>query len=90
MPLAGRWYDLNKQGLVLGLVGAGNTGTLLATFFAGRIAKSFGWHVDFAVALFPLFIVLLLLLFWAREAPRSIHATTNFTARKGVFTNRDA
>ncbi len=59
----------DRQGLVLGLVGAGNTGTLLATFFAGRIAQAARWHADFGIALIPMAVVLLLLIFVAKEAP---------------------
>ena len=94
MPLGGRWYSARRQGLVLGLVGAGNTGTLLATFFAARIAKNLGWHADFGIALIPLFAVLLLLIFVAREAPREappVESTGRPAHGSGsVFRNRDA
>jgi NNP family nitrate/nitrite transporter-like MFS transporter len=40
LPLAGRWYPPQYQGLALGIAGAGNSGTALATFFAPRLART--------------------------------------------------
>ena len=34
LPLASRWYPPEYQGLAMGIAGAGNSGTLLATLFA--------------------------------------------------------
>src|SRR5438270_253091 len=39
LPLASRWYPPQYQGLAMGIAGAGNSGTALATFFAPRIAE---------------------------------------------------
>jgi MFS transporter, NNP family, nitrate/nitrite transporter len=68
LPLASRWYPKENQGLVMGIVGAGNSGTLLATWFAPRLAQIFGsWHAVFGVALIPMSIILLLYLIAAKE-----------------------
>ena len=90
MPLGGRWYGADRQGLVLGLVGAGNTGTLLATFFAGRLAQTAGWHADFGIALIPMALVLLLLIFVAKEAPSRSGKGGEAVGRSRVFRDRDA
>src|SRR5262245_7822344 len=37
LPMAGRWYPPQYQGLVMGIAGAGNSGTALATFFAPQL-----------------------------------------------------
>ena len=50
LPLASRWYPAEYQGLAMGIAGAGNSGTLLATLFAPRIAEHFGWPIAFAAA----------------------------------------
>ena len=42
LPLASRWYPPEYQGLAMGIAGAGNSGTLLATLFAPRLAERFG------------------------------------------------
>ena len=51
LPLAGRWYPAEHQGLAMGIAGAGNSGTLIATFFGPRIAQHYGWHFVFGLAL---------------------------------------
>jgi len=38
LPLASRWYPPQYQGMAMGIAGAGNSGTAIATFFAPRIA----------------------------------------------------
>src|SRR4051794_28166662 len=46
LPLASRWYPKQYQGLAMGIAGAGNSGTALATFFGPRLAEipGVGWH----------------------------------------------
>ena len=70
LPLASRWYPPEYQGLAMGVAGAGNSGTLFATFFAPRLAERFGWHWAFGLALVPVTIVLLFFFFVAKEPPR--------------------
>src|SRR5215471_18191996 len=53
LPQAGRWYPPQMQGLVMGLAGAGNIGTVLDALLAPRIAAAFGWRAVFGLALIP-------------------------------------
>jgi NNP family nitrate/nitrite transporter-like MFS transporter len=69
LPLASRWYPPRYQGLAMGIAGAGNSGTALATFFAPRLADAFGWHVVFAVVLLPLVGVLVVFTLFAKDSP---------------------
>jgi NNP family nitrate/nitrite transporter-like MFS transporter len=69
LPLAGRWYPPEHQGFAMGIAGAGNSGTLLATLFGPRLAQRFGWHAVFGLALLPVITVLLLFYFLARNSP---------------------
>jgi MFS transporter, NNP family, nitrate/nitrite transporter len=69
LPLAGRWYSSEHQGLAMGIAGAGNSGTLLATFFGPRLAQHFGWHFVFALALLPVACVLTFFFVFARDSP---------------------
>ena len=69
LPLAGRWYSEEHQGLAMGIAGAGNSGTLVATFFGPRLAQHFGWHVVFALALIPVVCVLTFFFVFARNSP---------------------
>lgn len=72
LPLAGRWYPPQYQGLVMGIAGAGNSGTALATFFGPRLAESIGWHGVFGLCLAPIVACFLLLLFLAKDNPRQM------------------
>lgn len=73
LPLASRWYPAERQGLVMGIAAAGNSGTVLANIFAPRLAAIFGWQNVFGIALVPLTLALVLFVLLAREAP-SRHA----------------
>ncbi len=70
LPLAGRWYPPEYQGLVMGIAGAGNSGTILATLFAPRLAQRFGYANTVALAMFPLLVVILLYAMLAKDSPQ--------------------
>ena len=69
LPLAGRWYPAEHQGLAMGIAGAGNSGTLIATLFGPRLAQHYGWHAVFGVALLPICAVLAVFFLLARNSP---------------------
>jgi NNP family nitrate/nitrite transporter-like MFS transporter len=69
LSLASRWYPPQYQGLAMGIAGAGNSGTALATFFGPQLAKAYGWHAVFGMALIPLGIVIVLYAILAQDAP---------------------
>ncbi|MEH7013412.1 nitrate/nitrite transporter [Neobacillus niacini] len=69
LPLASRWYPPEHQGLAMGIAGAGNSGTVLATLFAPRIAESFGWHGVFGFSLLPLFTAFIVFIIFAKDSP---------------------
>lgn len=69
LPLASRWYPPQYQGLAMGLAGAGNSGTALATFFGPRLALAWGWHAVFGLALVPLLLALAAFVLLARDSP---------------------
>ncbi len=68
LPLASKWYPPQYQGLVMGIAGAGNSGTVFATFFAPRLAKVYGWHAVFGLALIPLAIAFIVFFFLAKDS----------------------
>lgn len=70
LPMAGRWFPPQYQGLVMGIAGAGNSGTLFATLFGPRLAQSFGWHAVFGFALIPMVATFFVVLSLAKEASR--------------------
>jgi len=69
LPLAGRWYPPQYQGLALGIAAVGNSGTALATFFAPRLAAAYGWHAVFGLAMVPLLTTLALFALLAKDSP---------------------
>jgi NNP family nitrate/nitrite transporter-like MFS transporter len=69
LPLAGRWYSSEHQGLAMGIAGAGNAGSLIATFFGPRLAQHFGWQVVFALAIIPVACVLAFFFLFAKDSP---------------------
>jgi NNP family nitrate/nitrite transporter-like MFS transporter len=70
LPLAGRWYPPQYQGLAMGIAGAGNSGTALATFFGPVLARWLGWHAVFGLALIPLFVTFCIFSLLAKDSPR--------------------
>ncbi len=69
LPLASRWYPPQMQGLVMGIAGAGNSGTVIAAFFAPRLAEHVGWHGVFGLALIPVTVALGVYVWLAKESP---------------------
>jgi NNP family nitrate/nitrite transporter-like MFS transporter len=53
LPLASQAYPPAHQGLAMGVAAVGNSGVLLASLFAPRLAVIFGWHQVFALMLVP-------------------------------------
>ncbi|OXM86842.1 MFS transporter [Paenibacillus rigui] len=69
LSLASRWYPPQYQGLAMGIAGAGNSGTALATFFGPQLAATMGWHNVFGLTIIPLLLVLIVYCFMAKDAP---------------------
>ena len=69
LPLASRWYPPEHQGAALGIAGAGNSGTVLASLFAPALALSIGWNNVIGLAALPLAVAFLVYLVLARDAP---------------------
>ena len=76
LPLASRWYPPEYQGLAMGIAGAGNSGTLLATLFAPRLAEAFGWAMTFGLAMLPVASVLVAFALLARDSPARVAPTS--------------
>ena len=70
LPLVSGWYPFRYQGLVMGIVGAGNSGSLLATLAAPRLAQRFGWANTFGLMMLPVLVVLILFAVIAKGSRR--------------------
>ncbi|HMC88990.1 MAG TPA: MFS transporter, partial [Gemmataceae bacterium] len=69
LPLASRWYPPHYQGIAMGIAGAGNSGTALATFFGPRLAEVWGWHAVLGLALVPVVLTMVVFYLLAKDSP---------------------
>ena len=69
LPLASRWYPPQYQGLVMGIAGAGNSGTVLASLFMPRLAAVIGWQAAMGVAIVPMAAAGLVFFLCAKDSP---------------------
>jgi NNP family nitrate/nitrite transporter-like MFS transporter len=74
LPLASRWYPPERQGLVMGIAAAGNSGTVVANLVAPRIAAMVGWHGVLALTTIPLTLVLIVFAALAKDSPTRVAA----------------
>lgn len=72
LPLASRWYPAKYQGMAMGIAGAGNSGTVLASLFAPSLAELVGWRNVFGLALLPVLATLLIFILLAKESPNRV------------------
>ncbi len=89
LPLASRWYPPKYQGIALGIAGAGNSGTVLASLFAPRLAERIGWHGVFGLALIPVLLTLLAFACLAKEnsqGPKPKKLSAHFSVFKETDT----
>jgi MFS transporter, NNP family, nitrate/nitrite transporter len=69
VPFVNRWYPPERQGMALGIYGAGMGGTVLAGLTAPRIADAAGIAASFFVAAGLVAVVLVVWVVMARDAP---------------------
>jgi len=58
LPIASHAYPPKHQGLAMGIAAIGNSGVLLATFFAPRMAEIWGWRGTFGIMIIPVFFTM--------------------------------
>lgn len=69
LPLASKWYPAERQGLVMGIAAAGNSGTVIANLAAPRLAGLVGWHNVLGLAMIPLLVVLVAFTLMTKDKP---------------------
>jgi NNP family nitrate/nitrite transporter-like MFS transporter len=69
LPMVSYWYPREHQGTALGLAGAGNSGTVLASLFVPALALSFGWQNVLGLAAIPLLVAFAVFVFAAKNSP---------------------
>jgi NNP family nitrate/nitrite transporter-like MFS transporter len=70
LPLASRWYPPQFQGLAMGIAGAGNSGTALASLLSPFLVRWLGsWEAVFGIALIPNLLTLVVFFLFAKDSP---------------------
>ena len=67
LPLASRAYPPAHQGLAMGIAASGNSGSVLAMFFAPRLGQMVGWHAVFGLMILPVALTTLLFTLLVRD-----------------------
>jgi NNP family nitrate/nitrite transporter-like MFS transporter len=88
LPLASRWYPPERQGLVMGIAAAGNSGTVVANLVAPRIAAMVGWHGVLALTTIPLTLVLIVFAALAKDSPTRV-TTQSLSSYLAVLRERE-
>ncbi len=73
LSLGSGWFPPEHKGLAMGIAGAGNSGTAVATLVAPVVAKYYGYHVAYAGAGFCMLIPFLVMMIFAKEPPDNEH-----------------
>jgi NNP family nitrate/nitrite transporter-like MFS transporter len=73
LSLGSGWFPKEHKGLAMGIAGAGNSGTVLATLFAPILATKYGWHQVYGFAGLMMMLPLCTMIFLAKEPPDIEH-----------------
>jgi len=73
LSLGSGWFPKEYKGLAMGIAGAGNSGTVLATLFAPILATKYGWHEVYGFAGLMMLLPLCTMIFFAKEPPDIEH-----------------
>ena len=71
LPIASQAYSPAHQGLAMGVAAVGNSGVLLATFLAPRLAQTVGWRNTFGIMAIPVVITAMVFWFTVPSQPKS-------------------
>lgn len=69
LSLGSGWFPKQYKGLAMGIAGAGNSGTVLATLFAPPLALRYGWSTVYGIAALSMMLPLLVMILCAKEPP---------------------
>lgn len=70
LPLASRSYPAEHQGLVMGIAGAGNSGSVLTMLLAPRLSEVVGWRGVLGLATVPVLITFWIFFLLAEDSPK--------------------
>jgi len=89
LPQASKWYPPQYQGIVMGIAGAGNMGTVLDALIIPSLAETYGWQVALSTLLIPLIPTFLFYVVFSKEAPVPRNPAT-LAKYKAIFADHDS
>lgn len=89
LPQASRWYPPRYQGIVMGIAGAGNMGTVLDALIIPSLAENHGWQNALGTLLIPLIPTFLIYILFSKEAPGA-RSPASWAKYRAIFADRDA
>lgn len=89
LPQASKWYPPQYQGIVMGIAGAGNMGTVLDALIIPSLAEKYGWQNAIGTLLIPLIPTLLFYVLASKEAPVARTPVT-WAKYKAIFADKDS
>ena len=84
-----RWFPRNRQGLVMGIFGAGNTGAAVNKLVAPSIVVAFGWAMVPQVYAALMFATAVLFWFFTYTDEQHSTAAANVTVREQLMVLKD-
>ncbi len=69
LALGAGWFPPEHKGLAMGIAGAGNSGTAIATLFAPMLATRYGWQTVYGFAGLMMLLPFFVMLIFAKEPP---------------------
>ncbi len=69
LALGSGWFPPEHKGLAMGIAGAGNSGTAIATLFAPMLANKYGWQAVYGFAGLMMLLPFFTMLIFAKEPP---------------------
>jgi MFS transporter, NNP family, nitrate/nitrite transporter len=83
-----RWFEKNRQGLAMGIFGAGNAGAAVTKFVAPSLVVAFGWQ--FVPKLYAIGLLLTAIAFWFLTWSDSSHrVSSKVTVREQLRALKD-
>lgn len=76
-PYVARWFPKNRQGLAMGIFGAGNSGSALTKFVAPALIAAAGGSWTIVPQVYSVVMLITALLFWVFSASRPEHLTSS-------------
>jgi MFS transporter, NNP family, nitrate/nitrite transporter len=76
-PYVARWFPKNRQGMAMGIYGAGNSGAAINKFIAPALLVAFGWTV--VPQTYAIVMLVTVVLFWLFSYSDPSHLVSNQT-----------